>query len=245
MSDNKQQKKYYALNLTEGRIWVIFILTVVLIAIISLIVVIVLKNNSNKDNNSLISSTVNSSSAYFDYHKELGVEESIINPENKTDTAKQDATSDSLKAEIIENKNDAVIAENKVKKVEDEVKLDNSDVVYSSKYKDNKSVNNTNNTDNISKNQTKKQTASTQIKNSKRYAVQVGSYEEKNFAEKVSIYYNMQGYPTYIEEKNKNGKRYYRLRVGPFKEKNKAQEYLVSLKATKYGQNSMLWEFNM
>lgn len=237
-SNNNNKKTYYSVNLTEGRIWAIFILFLLIISVITFTVVIIMKNNAKKSAD-FFSNSSSSSSMYFDYHEKLGIEEKLISPAS-------DVTADSKSSSSnIATKPEIVVKEEQ-QPVEKKVDIaDNSEVVYSSKYieKDNKKVNfNDKKTSNVIE---KKRDETKIEKNQIRYAVQVGSYEEKKRAEEIAIYYKMLGYPTYVEEKSKNGKIYYRLRVGPFKEKANAEKYLATLKSSKYGKESMIWEFKL
>ncbi|MBN2545461.1 MAG: SPOR domain-containing protein [Spirochaetes bacterium] len=250
MINDNDNKKYYAINLTEGRIWIIFILLLVLITTAFFVAVIIIKNNLNKNDNTLSYKSSSSNPAYFDYHGELGIEDQIINSENKiNDSNNTESTPDELKIQLVEKKDDEN-AIKETKKIDEKTSiLDDSEILYSSKYKDNSIETavkkNTAETEKKITKQTEIKKPKTSSKTSLRYAVQVGSYEDKKLAEEISIYYKMQGYPAYLEQKNKSDKTFYRLRVGPFKEKNNAEKYLVTLKTTKYGKNSMLWEFKL
>ena len=73
-----------------------------------------------------------------------------------------------------------------------------------------------------------------------RYVVQVGSYTNKKIADEISQHYTKAGYPVYQQEFTKDGQTYYRLRIGPFKEKDRAENYLLSVKDSKYGKNSYI-----
>jgi len=73
-----------------------------------------------------------------------------------------------------------------------------------------------------------------------RYVVQIGSFSSENKAKELEKVYKLDGYPTYIKIANIDGKDYYRLRVGPFKDKNRANEYLNAIKNSKYGKDSYL-----
>jgi len=73
-----------------------------------------------------------------------------------------------------------------------------------------------------------------------RYVVQIGSFNNENKAIELEKFYRLEGYPTYIKIANIDGKDYYRLRVGPFKDKNRANEYLNAIKNSKYGKDSYL-----
>lgn len=253
MTNDNDRKKYYALNLTEGRIWIIFIMFLVLIVVIFFVAVIILGNNLNKDSNTSSNSSSSSSagSASFDMYGELGIEEQIIDSGNKTNDSNTASTNpEELKIQLTEKTEQEKAVEEPKKEDENINILDNSEVLYSSKYKDTGSTeinakNETVKTQKTTKKQTETNKSQTSVKTALRYAVQVGSYEDKKLAEEITIFYKMQGYPTYMEQKNKNDKTFYRLRVGPFKEKNNAEKYLVALKSTKYGKNSMLWEFKM
>lgn len=236
MENSNNKKSYYSINLTEGRIWLIFILFLITITSITFIFVLLLKNTSKKQPDIITSNVTSSSisSTYFDYHEKLGIEDKLLQEGNKK-------TSQSSSEMSTENKLVNETKKNEEKKIDI---IDNSEVVYSSKYKEttDSSKSNINVKKQVNEKQNSKETL---LKNEIRYAVQIGSYENRNLAEEISLYYKMQGYPTYIEEKTKDGKKYYRIRIGPFKEKNKAEKYLVSIKNSKYGKESMIWEFKL
>ncbi len=79
-----------------------------------------------------------------------------------------------------------------------------------------------------------------QAKDTTRYVVQIGSFTNESKAKELEKFYQASGYPTYIKVANIDGKDYYRLRVGPFRDKSRANDYLNLIKNSKYGKDSYL-----
>ncbi|MCK4796668.1 MAG: SPOR domain-containing protein [Spirochaetes bacterium] len=253
--NQEKPKNYYSLNLTEGRIFIIFVSIILLVVIIIFGCVIIISNNQKKANQIDFTITDEESpkteSDNFTFYSDLTGESEIIildnNPEvNNTENI-------SLQSKNIDNQNDFKIEfQEKVDKQEiknkhedidnkDIVKIDNSEVLYSSNYNKNPKTLKTDynkNKQSYTKTQTsiKQKTSTT----NKRYIVQIGSYENKQTVNDISYFYQKQGYPTYIKTKESNDKTFYRLRVGPFKQKERAETYLTSLKNSKYGKSSYI-----
>lgn len=245
MSDNKP-KNYYTLNLTEGRIFAIFVLFVILLVVIIFSVFIFLANNKNavknkieNDNTELVYNNTDNMS----YHSELSGEEN--NGEKFVDLFEE---SEDTTEDLIATEDMSIIADDGTLKgeidLDDLVTLDNTETLYSSKFKTKEE---TTTVAEVKKTPIPFKVKSTPVvkkhepvNNSKRFIVQVGSYKSKKTAEDISIYYQMQGYPVYIKEKNVSGTHYYRLRVGPFKEKGRAETFLAALKESKYGKSSYI-----
>src|SRR4030042_2807581 len=122
MINENDKKKYYAINLTEGRIWIIFILLLVLLTVIFFVAVIIIKNNIN-NNNTLSYGGSSSSTAYFDYHGELGIEDQIINPENKSNDSNSVLTNpEETKVQLIEKTEEEKAVE-ETKKPEEKISI--------------------------------------------------------------------------------------------------------------------------
>lgn len=249
MNDNRP-KNYYALNLTEGRIFIIFISFIILLVVLIFGFLIIISNQNKSENinfkvdNEEFETLDNNDFVFYsdltgepDTDLQLNIEKTssnikLDNEENKV--SKKDTN------EFESKISDKKVVEEKSKSDDGLVTLDDLDVLYSSTFDDKIE---------IKKNPKKQESAaakttytkeeSIKISN-KRYIVQIGSYINKETANDIEIYYKGRGYPTYIRSKNAEGKTYYRLRVGPFSKKNKAEEYLTALKKSKYGKNSYI-----
>ena len=291
MADNQEKKSFYALNLTEGRMFGVFIgIVLVLVAVFFAIMVTAFKLSKPKSGPINIrtetiekkdSTTQNAESA-FSFYSDLAGEDAVkqddvltkevikVNQEVPTQTSEtQNAPAISQNA----------AADNNTETLEEpQLSIDNSEILYSSRYQQNQK---------FKKDETKpaaNQTAQTvkaavpakqsetksaaadkpaEQKNSVanvktaepakpvkvetaskdksvRYVVQVGSYTNKKIADEIAQHYNKAGYPVYQQEFSKDGQTYYRLRIGPFKEKDRAENYLLSVKDSKYGKNSYI-----
>ncbi len=232
--NNKEEKAktFYSVNLTEGRIFVIFV-SLVLLFVIIFFGVFLLISKINRSNYSRLDNNDNNS------HSELNFYDSSIKKDETTDIDKKN--NETTKVIISNNSNTEEIKE-------PEIKIDNSEPLYSSKFKEEKTkpVINTNNTK-TNKEKAVTKTTTTTIKGSKakKYVIQIGSYLNKETALEIENFYKKSGYPTYIQNYSKDGKIYYRLRVGPFLDKKTAENYLVNLKQSKYGKNSYISIINI
>ena len=74
----------------------------------------------------------------------------------------------------------------------------------------------------------------------KKWIIQIGSFTSEKSANEIAGFYKKDNYPAYIKEFMKDGKTYYRLRIGPYDSDVKAQEALVKIKASKYGKDSFV-----
>jgi cell division septation protein DedD len=265
MADNRtprdeKQKSYYSLNLTEGRRFVIFIVFIIFFAVLLVGVIIVVKNIQNTNSNR--NQTENTDQGYKPpYYSSQNDQNTIssISISDSSDDIKKSMTS------ILQTKIDTT--EDKTVKTEETPtsNIDNSETLYSSKFSNasentksepkissqtkitaKKNVNATKQTKN-SDIQTAKKTSADKTNPTKKYVVQIGSYTNKKTAEDIASFYKSNGnYPTYIKDIISDGKTFYRLRVGPFSEKTRAEMYLTNLKVTKYGKNSYISEvFNL
>ena len=248
--NQEKPKNYYSLNLTEGRIFIIFITILIIVCVVAFGVALII-SNSRKANDVKVNlaneDNLNLNSQNFSYYKELD-EDNKVDSFAKNNSENNNAkSSDNYKLEIQENKNVEKNNEIEIAKTDnnsnDTVKIDNSEVIYSSKYIDDSASNENTKKQtgtSITKKSTTKSVQQTKKEFEKRYIVQVGSYINKKTAEEISLFYQIQGYPAYITETINKEKTYYRLRVGPFKEKTVAEGYLANLKTSKYGDKSYI-----
>ena len=284
MADNQEKKSFYALNLTEGRMFGVFIgIVLVLVAVFFAIMVTAFKLSKPKSGPINIrtetiekkdSTTQNAESA-FSFYSDLAGEDAV--KQDDVLTKEVIKVNQEVPTQTSETQNAA--ADNNTETVEEpQLSIDNSEILYSSRYQQNQK---------FKKDETKpaaNQTAQTvkaavpakqsetksaaadkpaEQKNSVanvktaepakpvkvetaskdksvRYVVQVGSYTNKKIADEIAQHYNKAGYPVYQQEFSKDGQTYYRLRIGPFKEKDRAENYLLSVKDSKYGKNSYI-----
>jgi len=242
-ANQNKQKSFYSLNLTEGRVFIIFVSIVALLVItfFSLFLIISKVTGSSKKNGNVVTSNnITDSTTDKEYQFSFYDELSGSEIESKETTELQNEV-----LEVAETKRDKTI-ETEVK--EPNIVLDDSEILYSSKFRKENNV-----SDNAGKQKTTttikrvvsvtkttvKQTNSAASSN-KRYVVQLGSFQNKATADSITEFYKKAGYPIYLQEFKKDGKLFYRLRVGPFKDKSYAENYLSSLKKSKYGKNSYL-----
>ncbi|MCG8570286.1 MAG: SPOR domain-containing protein [Spirochaetes bacterium] len=242
--DVKKTKTFYSVNLTEGRIFVIFIFVILVTAAI---IFFILKS-------------LNSSYSLG----ELDHAESTVDIENlpqyeETTTYQQDLMGDTVinlteknSQNSQENKSEETVntseEEGTTEAVMSDIELDNGEPLKASQFSEpekNKVVIKTETkTQPVveKKEPVKKKTIEAKPKTEyqKRYIVQVGAYQNKETLSKIQNFYTDLGYPTYTKTKTVNGKTYYRLRVGPFSQQEKAEEYLVALKRSKFGQNAYI-----
>lgn len=260
--NEQKPKNYYSLNLTEGRIFLIFITVLIVITVIVFSIALLISNSNKKGNDTVVSESeelkitesdnpVNDNYTYYNLNNDQ--KEDTFLAENK-EPMKEENNIQNAETKSQNNSNSDAIQNEfhvQVKEKEDDiVKLDNNNVLRSSKYTDNNETQDAapvKNTPKVTKVTPKKETVvvkkSTNSKKIEiRFTVQVGSYLDKKAAEEISLFYKIQGYPAYITEKISGDKKFYRLRVGPFKAKEDAEKYLLSLKSTKYGKDSSIWE---
>lgn len=252
MPENKP-KNYYTLNLTEGRIFLIFVTIIILLVVIIFGgFLIVANNNKSVEDEMLLNNeeTLDDTqdfSMYNELQEDDGIESDSKKEEEIIDAM---STEDTLLTDADQDKSTTI--EETGKNEEELVELDDSSKLFSSKFKTNSDLKETTKKTApvketkkevketvVEKEEPKKQTTTPKV-SKKRYIVQVGSYVNKKTAEDISIYYQMQGYPIYIKSKTAEGKTYYRLRVGPFKDESRAQSYLTALKESKYGKGSYI-----
>ena len=258
MADNRSQKddkhkSYYSLNLTEGRKFIIFIAFIIVVAFILIGVVIF---TTSKNNQTAKPDDAKKNDNALAYYYSLTDEEApkTLNTNDAID----------LNSTVVQTNID--LTEDKIVKKDPVSIVDDSEVLYSSKFIDEEnnktgSVDNktkfTNKTSTIpekkqtspvkktatkepakTKNTVTKTTAKTP---SKKYVVQVGSYSNKKIADEIADFYKNHGnYPTFVKDTVSKGKTFYRLRIGPFREKSRAELFLSYLKDTKYGKDSYI-----
>lgn len=73
-----------------------------------------------------------------------------------------------------------------------------------------------------------------------KWVIQVGSFSTKKPADEIASFYKNAGYPVYTKEFVKEGRIFYRLRIGPFDSESKAKETLSNIKSSKYGKDSFI-----
>ena len=253
-----KKKQFYSINLTAERVFLIFVLLVAIIAVI--VVAFVFSTSSkpvtkNKDvaSEEVIDEIVsNDDFAFFDDENAMelldGEEEAVPvpekvtiteNKENAAATAKETADSENT-ANVATEEN---IAQEETVAAKPEVKIEDK-ISYSSNYaeKEEKAVTPpqpiTKNAVDTSKPVEKKVTKS--AVQEKKWIIQIGSFTSEKSASDVADFYKKDNYPAYVKEFMKDGKTYYRLRIGPYDSDTKAQEALVKIKSSKYGKDSFV-----
>lgn len=256
---------FYSVNLTDKRIVVIFAVIVGFFALAAFIVIMLLtsnlKENRADDNRLFMDSGSGSEGELFAEEGEF--EDLNFHSELENDAIELTPAEEEPPAEGEEP--EAVVEESgeSVEKPEEDEELHSSQFKDESEKSSEKSstnkviipVNNSTReqrkveaTTTVKKNETvnkesttvktTSESSTTKKSYSKRYIVQVGSYRNKETADKIEAFYKNGGYPTYVKSFAKDGTTYYRLRIGPFKEKERADKYLLALKESKYGENS-------
>lgn len=264
MNEDFKQKNFYSLNLTEGRILVIFIFIILFITVLTFCITFIFFNKNKVDevklkkiesNNSISDNKKSQDYSYYGlseesdsnlvnvYSEDKKENENLINSDEKSLPSEINDKENSKKEDKLikynqqqDKETDEII---KANKSSDIIKTDDSEILYSSKYKEtNKSLNNK--TELKSKANIKGKENQQKKIISKNYIVQIGSYINKKTAEEISGFYQKNGYHSFIVTKELNGKTYFRLRIGPFKERDQAIKYLSDIKKSKYGENSYL-----
>lgn len=251
---NNRQKNYYSLNLTEGRIFIIFISFIILLVVVIFGFLIIISNQNKSDDINLkvegedFKEMKDSDFVFYsdltgepESNINIDLEDNLLNSEiNIVENKVPDkiAKEDDFEIVLKEKKEEHKLIVQKADNRKNLVKLDNSDVLYSSTFDNKIEIKKSeNNVTSFNKTISYSNKTNTSTVPNKRYIVQIGSYLSKDTANDISSYYRGQGYPAYIRSKDSEGKTYYRLRIGPFKEKGKAEEYLTTLKSSKYGKN--------
>ncbi len=249
MSEPEKPKNYYSLNLTEGRIFIIFITILVVIALFIFTVAFFMSNKKHKDlTNTNQQTTAQNQKNEIASNLYDTTSNSIMN----NNPLSVNSSSSSSPSSDVDNNAPSGHEKNEINRDSGNVqaKLDNSEVLYSSKFingnekepygkKDRKLKGNSgyHNDKKETKAPAKSYKKSTASQKQLRYIIQIGSYVNRKLADDISSYYEKQGYPTFIREKENKGKTFYRLRIGPFKEKETANTLMANLKNTKYGKD--------
>ncbi|HPO49776.1 MAG TPA: SPOR domain-containing protein [Spirochaetota bacterium] len=260
-----EKKGFYSINLSESKIILIFV-AFVFVIVTGIFGTLIVMSNMSKNENKKVKVEENDKKgdenlSDYNFYSELTGEEYVTVIDTTTDVAlvtDSDQKSNQVEEKLSENVED--------KKNENAAVLDDSEVIYSSKFDSDKknekietkkeiktSLKKTEpqKKENATKKETKKikttkNTKETIVKknkvSTKKYVVQIGAFSNKKTADNILTFYQKGGYPIYIKEYTKDGKSYYRLRVGPFRDKNNAEKYLSSLKVSKYGKNSYISE---
>ncbi|HBI38320.1 MAG: hypothetical protein A2015_10755 [Spirochaetes bacterium GWF1_31_7] len=254
MSDMKQngnegeKKQFYSLNLTPERIFIIFILFVVMIAVVIIVIAFTFnKSTSAKDDisDSEYALLNDITGTEYDYHELLSDSETkdIIDIVPETAVPETTIISEPVKETSLENVDKKPT-----------ITVESDKVIYSSNLVDKEDV----------KKPDVKTTVITQVKpvtekkpaavvtkvvpqqttakkvQTEKFIIQVGSYSTQKSAEEVSNYYKNAGYLAYTKSFVKDGKTYYRLRIGPYDDKKKAESILGKVKVSKYGKDSFI-----
>ena len=250
MSDEFKPKKYYSLNLTEGRVLVIFISVILLITVLTFCITFAFFNK-NKANDMHLKN-LQSDSNLMELNPNENVSDIALNDEKTNDEALSEndaAAGDNISPENNGEKEIAVKEDKEIdlkseynKLIEKNrpdtqiVHVDDTEVLYSSKYASKKEK-----IDVKSKSLKAVENKSKPVKKyEQNYIVQIGSFVKKSTAENVLEFYKKQGYSSFIVTKVMNGTTYYRLRIGPYKNKTDAEKYLDEIKKSKYGENSYI-----
>lgn len=245
-----KKKQFYSINLTAERVFLIFVLLVAIIAVI--VVAFVFSTSSkpvtkNKDvaSEEVIDEIVsNDDFAFFDDENAMELldgEEAVPVPEKVTITENKENTTEPENVANVTTEKSVTQKENVATKPE--VKIEDK-ISYSSNYaeKEEKAITPP---QPVTKSavETSKQTEKKVVKSAvqeKKWIIQIGSFTSEKSANDVADFYKKDNYPAYIKEFMKDGKTYYRLRIGPYDSDTKAQEALVKIKSTKYGKDSFV-----
>jgi cell division septation protein DedD len=251
-------KNFYSVNLTEGRVFIIFVAIILFIAVVFFGVFIFI-SQTNKSKAPVAENTTIPERSDYALYNLSGENSSLskISDQTSDNTVKEEGTT---KTPAIEEKSVSPKKENM------NVEIDNSEVLYSSKTKETvdkkidskftekqpvkKSkvtkkttpVNDTKKQTAVIKKEDKKSTVAIKSQQAltKKYSIQIASYNDKKTAENIADFYKKEKYPVYTSQIISNGKTFYRLRIGPFSEKEKADKFLATLKESKYGKNSYI-----
>lgn len=253
--NDRGKKQFYTLNLTSERIFIIFVLFVILIAVVIIVAALTFnRGSSNKDVSDKEYEFLNEiTGSEYEYHDLLSGE----NEENIVDVLPEETTQQST---VVEDVKTVQEVDEKASANQPVIKTDSDKVIYSSSLSEEKSEPKKIEKASVEIKQTKpikepstqvtkpvekkivktesKQT--TKIVQVEKYVIQIGSYSTQKSAEDVSNYYKKEGYPVYTKSFAKDGKTYYRLRIGPYDEKKKAEGVLGKVKVSKYGKDSFI-----
>ena len=249
-----KKKQFYSINLTAERVFLIFVLLVAIIAVI--VVAFVFSTSSkpvtkNKDvaSEEVIDEIVsNDDFAFFDDENAMelldGEEDAVPVPEKVTITENKENAAEAANSENIANvATEGNVTQEETVAAKPEVKIEDK-ISYSSNYaeKDEKTVTPpqpiTKSAVDTSKTVEKKVAKS--AVQEKKWIIQIGSFTSEKSANNVADFYKKDNYPAYVKEFMKDGKTYYRLRIGPYDSDTKAQEALIKIKSSKYGKDSFV-----
>ncbi len=258
---------YYSVNLTEGRIFLIFAGVIGFIVLGAFVLLFVFSNiNKNRDDqiaeDSLFEfNTTGDLAAGYSSSAISSVDLSVENLQTETDQVSSASSSGTL--------SEPVRVESNSNNINQPI-LNNEEILYSSRLQMNQGVSgqssisagSTNNNTGIARQTvtnrpqsvqtassssratttisvSSRQTTNSTVSN-KRFVIQVGAFSSKTNAETIEQFYKQSGYPAYIVETVNNNRTLYRLRVGPFSEKGMADSYLADIKSSQYGSNSYI-----
>lgn len=245
-----KKKQFYSINLTSERIFLIFVLIIAIIAVVVVAVVFSTSSkpvtkNKNVASEEVIDEIINGDDfAFFDDENAaelLDTEEAPVSVTEETPVLAPEKITISDNA-AKENAKEAVKVEETAAAAKPEVKI-NDKVSYSSNYSEKEEAPST--PQPIQKNAVEakapaeKQVAKKTVQE-KKWIIQIGSFTSKKSADDVADFYKKDNYPAYVKEFMKDGKTYYRLRIGPYDSDVKAQEALVKIKTSKYGKDSFV-----
>lgn len=247
-----KKKQFYSINLTTERVFLIFVLVIAIIAIVVVAFVFSTSSKTVTKNKDVASEEVideivsNDDFAFFDDENTMelldGEEAPVPVPEKVTIT--EDSENTTKTEEIAKPEQKVVEKQTEAVATKPEVKI-NDKISYSSNYTEKEEKAAT-----PPQPVTKKavETARVPVEKKvvksaaqeKKWVIQIGSFTSEKSANSIADFYKKDSYPAYIKEFMKDGKTYYRLRIGPFDSDVKAQEVLVKIKASKYGKDSFV-----
>ena len=234
-----KKKQFYSINLTTERVFLIFVLLIAIIAIVVVAFVFSTSSKTVSKNKDVASEEVideivsNDDFAFFDDENTM----ELLDGEDAPAPVPEKVT-------ITEGAENTETAAKQEKVAEPEVKI-NDKISYSSNYAE-KEEKVTTPPQPVTKKavDTVKVPAEKKVTKSavqeKKWIIQIGSFTSEKSANEIAGFYKKDNYPAYIKEFMKDGKTYYRLRIGPYDSDVKAQEALVKIKASKYGKDSFV-----
>ena len=249
-----KKKQFYSINLTAERVFLIFVLLVAIIAVIVVAFVFSTSSKTVTKNKDVASEEVideivsNDDFAFFDDENAMelldGEEDAVPVPEKVTITENKENAAEAANSENTANvATEGNVTQEETVAAKPEVKIEDK-ISYSSNYaeKDEKTATPpqpiTKSAVDTSKTVEKKVAKS--AVQEKKWIIQIGSFTSEKSANDVADFYKKDNYPAYVKEFMKDGKTYYRLRIGPYDSDTKAQEALVKIKSSKYGKDSFV-----
>jgi cell division septation protein DedD len=249
-----KKKQFYSINLTAERVFLIFVLLVAIIAVIVVAFVFSTSSKTVTKNKDVASEEVideivsNDDFAFFDDENAMelldGEEDAVPVPEKVTITENKENAAEAANSENTANvATEGNVTQEETVAAKPEVKIEDK-ISYSSNYaeKDEKTATPpqpiTKSAVDTSKTVEKKVAKS--AVQEKKWIIQIGSFTSEKSANNVADFYKKDNYPAYVKEFMKDGKTYYRLRIGPYDSDTKAQEALIKIKSSKYGKDSFV-----